>query len=84
MATGHGDHDRVTKHLLSKYANITKDAVEHLKLFSVVSQERRQHQLKEFPSWSALNKECLAQGQINLINMQCILIFWSPCCIAGL
>lgn len=36
MAPGHDGYDCVTKHLLSKHANITRDAVDRFKLFRVV------------------------------------------------
>lgn len=47
MATGHNGCNRVMKHLSSKYANTTRDAVEHLKSFCVVCQEKRRHHLND-------------------------------------
>lgn len=60
MATGHGGSDCVMKHLLSKYANITRDAVELFKYFCVLCQEKRRHGLELFAGQSVLNKERLA------------------------
>lgn len=66
MATGHGGHIHVVKHLSSNYANITRDATELFKSFCTVCQEKRRYHLAErLAGQSLLNKEHLAQGQID-------------------
>ena len=70
IATGHGGHDRMLKHLRQKYANVTTDAVELFKSYSVVCQEKRKRPYTCCKKIKRLDKSFLTFGvtYIDLIG----------------
>ena len=60
IATGHGGRNRVMKHLSSKYANITREAVELFKSFCVMC-----HEKKKAPLGTICWTVCSEQGALS-------------------
>ena len=71
IATGHGGHDRMLKHLNPKYGNITTEAVELFKSYCIVCQEKRKRpKTTGVVVKPILSREFNSHGQVDLIDMQ--------------
>ena len=71
IATGHGGRDRMIKHLSTKYANITREAIELFKSFCQECQKKRKRPMtKGVVVRPILSSEFSSRGQVDLIDMQ--------------
>ena len=71
MATGHGGRDRMMKHLGTKYANITREAVYLFKsLCSVCQQNRKRPMTKGVVVKPILSRDFGSCSQVDLIDMK--------------
>ena len=69
IATGHGGHDRMTKELNKRYANITKDSIQLFMSYCQECQKKRK-MTKGVVVWPIITKEFSSRGEVDLIDMQ--------------
>ena len=77
IAIGHGSPDRMLKELGKKYANVTRDSIELFKSMCIDCQRKRVRPMtKGVVVRPNLSKEFSARGQVDLINMQSLTVWF--------